>query len=203
MLSSQDISQYHSNSPIYATHKSTSVLYEKYRHSQQCQKIDTFIRGFFSDSHCSVNRKQYVGVIFDTPNTVYPHYSLAVLPSVHVVFFYTRVSDYTRRLMIANLLYSIPKVLNSYHFAYRSSRLCLHVCLVKRIINLSITSKYLLKKLASGTYLLASFSVQRGGGGRACFSHLHMHLITAEFHSLRILLIYFHTLITPNIDTKW
>ena len=77
--------------------------------------------------------------------------------------FYTRVSNYTRRLMIANLLYSIPKVLNSYHFAYRSSRLCLHVCLVKGIINLSITSKYLLKKLASGTYLLASFSVQRGG----------------------------------------
>ena len=103
----------------------------------------------------------------------------------------------------ANLLYSIPKVLNSCHFAYRSSRLCLHVCLVKCIINLSITSKYLLKKQASGTYLLASFSVQRGGGGRACFSHLHMHLITAEFHSLRILLIYFHTLITPNIDTKW
>ena len=155
MLSSQDIAQYHSNSPIYATHKSTSVLYEKYRHSQQCQKIDTFIRGFFSDSHCSVNRKQYVGVIFDTPNTVYLHYSLAVLPSVHVVFFYTRVSDYTRRLMIANLLYSIPKVLNSYHFAYTSSRLCLHVCLVKRIINLSITSKYLLNKLASGTFIVS------------------------------------------------
>ena len=197
MLSSQDIARYHSNSPIYATHV---YFIEKYRHSQRCQKIDTFIRVFFSDSHCSVNRKQYVGVIFGTPDTVYLRYTLAVLPSVHVVFFYTRVSDYTRRLMIANLLHSIPKVLNSYHFAYRSSRLCLHVCLV---INLSITSKYLLNKLASGTYLLASFSVQRGGGGRACFSHLHMHLITAEFHSLRILLIYFHTVIKPSIDTKW
>ena len=202
MLSSQDIARYHSNSPIYATHKSTSVLYEKYRHSQQCQKIDTFIRGFFSDSHCSVNRKQYVGVIFGTPNTVYLHYILAVLTSVHVVFFlHSSVRLYPSS--DDNLLYSIPKVLNSYHFAYRSSRLCLHVCLVKRIINLSITSKYLLKKLASGTYWLASFSVQRGGGRRACFSHLHMHLITAEFHSLRILLVYFHTLITPNIDTKW
>jgi len=47
-------------------------------------KIDVFLNGHFNAS--STNRRQCAGVIFGTPGTAYPCYSLAVSPNVYTVF---------------------------------------------------------------------------------------------------------------------